>query len=607
MSTYRKIHGRSIQAVTTDPTGDVAEGQVWYNTSSDTFKSVIASKAFVSSTPYPTAIFGNMGAGTQTAALSFGGTADPSTPSSPLVLTLEYNGSGWTTGGDMSQKRRNGFGFGTQTAALGSTGYTYPYTNKTEHYNGTSWTNGGNYPVSYELGGGCGTQTAGLACGGGPAPTNASFPGLSNEYDGSSWTASPGGLNTGRAFVSTVGTQTAGLAAGGANAPGATGATNCEEYNGSTWTTVNSLNTARARTSFGSGIQTAAISYGTPGSLESYDGTNWTNEPATMGNARDTGASAGTATASLAACGSPGAFTSHVEEYNVSTNVITAAAFASGGNLPAAWYGVGASQFGTQNSGLSFAGNNPGAYTGNTASFLYNGSSWTATPSMSTARAYLSGFGTSTSAVGAGGATGPGAKVTSTEEYDGSSWTNGGALGTARSTLASAGASITSGVVFGGAEPAASNKTEEYNGSSWTAVTAMPTSTADPGGNGIQTSALMVGGNTGPATVALEYDGTNWTAGGSTSVDHKKGGVLGSSSDSAIVCGGHTAPQTAVEGYDGTAWSTRPSMATARGRMANVGTASSGFVAGGNPSATNATEEWTGETTTLNVKTLTQS
>ena len=48
MTTYRKIHGRSIQAVTTDPTESVAEGQVWYNTSSDTFKTVLVSEAWSS-------------------------------------------------------------------------------------------------------------------------------------------------------------------------------------------------------------------------------------------------------------------------------------------------------------------------------------------------------------------------------------------------------------------------------------------------------------------------------------------------------------------------------------------------------------------------------
>ena len=40
MTTYRNIHGRPIQAVTTDPTGDITEGQIWYNTTSDTFKTV---------------------------------------------------------------------------------------------------------------------------------------------------------------------------------------------------------------------------------------------------------------------------------------------------------------------------------------------------------------------------------------------------------------------------------------------------------------------------------------------------------------------------------------------------------------------------------------
>ena len=259
---------------------------------------------------------------------------------------------------------------------------------------------------------------------------------------------------------------------------------------------------------------------------ESWDGSSWTTR-ANLGTAISTGTGAGSSSDSMMSLVDLLIRQQEqTEEFIKSENVITAAAFASGGVLPASWYGVGASQFGTQDNGLSFAGNNPGgAYVGNTASFLYNGSSWSATPSMSTARAYLSGFGTATSAVGAGGATGPGAKVTSTEEFDGSSWTNGGALNTARGQLASAGASETSGVVFGGAEPSASNKTEEYDGSSWTAGNTMPTSTSDPGGNGIQTSAIMVGGNTGPATVTLEYDGTNWASGGSTAIDHKRGGV----------------------------------------------------------------------------------
>ena len=127
---------------------------------------------------------------------------------------------------------------------------------------------------------------------------------------------------------------------------------------------------------------------------------------------------------------------------------------------------------------------------------------------------------------------------------------------------------------------------------------------------GVQTSALFAGGGppTAEAKASYEYDGTNWTAGGTLANEHKAGGTLGTSKDAGIVAGGHTGSGTnAVEGYDGTAWSTRPSLATSRGRMGMSGTESAGVVFGGNPSATNSTEEWTGETSTLNVKTLTQS
>jgi len=610
MSTYRKIHGRSIQAVTTDPTGEITEGQVWYNTTSDTFKSVLLSKAFASSTPYPIAVFGNMGAGTQTAALSFGGTADPSTPSSPLTLTVEYNGSGWATGGDMSQKRRSGFGFGTQTAALGSTGYTYPETNKTEHYNGTSWTNGGNYPVSQELGGGCGTQTAGLACGGGPGPSPV---GISNEYDGSSWTASPGALNSARKGITVTGIQTAGLAASAADSPTATA---CEEYNGSTWTTVNSMNTPRATLSFGSGIQTASILYGTPGSLESYDGTNWTNEPATMGNARNSGASAGTATASLASCGSPGAFTSHVEEYNQSVNVITAAAaWASGGNLNTSRDEGASSQNGLQTAALYFGGyKTDPAYNGTEQ---YDGTSWTAKNNINTARYSGAGAGTTTAALYSGGFSNPSTRQSAVEEWDGTNWaTQPNSLSTGRNNCGGCGTQ-TAALVYGGDEPADSDKTELYDGTSWTNGGALSTARSHVmGGVGISTAAICVGGKTPGSnflTTTEEYGGSSWTSGGALVTGSENGGGAGTATD-AIIFGGSISPGSGgytgiTQGYDGTAFSTRPTMATARNYVSGTGTSTAGVAFGGNshPSYTTATEEFTGETTSLNIKDLTQS
>ena len=52
---------------------------------------------------------------------------------------------------------------------------------------------------------------------------------------------------------------------------------------------------------------------------------------------------------------------------------------------------------------------------------------------------------------------------------------------------------------------------------------------------------------------------------------------------------------------------TGPSIATGRRYLAGAGTNTSGLVFGGGPSVTQATEEFTGETTAANVKTITTS
>ena len=602
MAGYNELRGLRVKYLSADP-ANPEDGQVWYNSTTGNLRvQGIGAGAWSSSSSLGTGRYLLSGFGSQTAAVVSMGTIIPATQTN---ITEEYNGSGWSSGTSYPATGTAGGAAGTQTAGLIAGGQS-PRSSDANEYDGSSWTATGSLPTAMDNLGSCGTETQTnviMAVGRTPATGN-SGTNTSVVYNGSIFSSGPN-LNVTRMYGAHAGsgTGTAGLVFGGFIDPSPNAMTNTEEYNGSSWSNASALNVASSFCN-GFGTQTNTVTnVNTPNyqGSEQYDGTSWTALPnigiATPGAGYF--AAAGN-TGNKGFITAMGPTVDKTVEWNFSSTTITPAAWSSGGNMPASWYGVGASQFGTQNSGLSFAGNNPGAFVGNTASFLYNGSSWTATPSMSTARAYLSGFGTSTSAVGAGGATGPGAKVTSTEQFDGSSWTNGGALGTARGQLASAGASETSGVVFGGAEPAASNKTEEYDGSTWSAGNIMPTSTSDPGGNGIQTSAIMVGGNTGPATVTLEYDGTDWASGGSTIVDHKRGGVLAADNTSAIVCGGHTSPQTAVEGYDGTAWSTRPSMTTARGRAANVGTAASGFMAGGNPSATNATEEWNAETVTVN-------
>jgi hypothetical protein len=180
---------------------------------------------------------------------------------------------------------------------------------------------------------------------------------------------------------------------------------------------------------------------------------------------------------------------------------------------------------------------------------------------MGTGRRALAGFGTQTSAIAAGGEP----NSTLAEEYDGSSWTAGGALSTGRQYLAGAGASNTSGVVFGGNTPSSTAATEEYGGTSWTAGGSLGVARGQNAGCGTQTAALAFGGYDPVGTV------------------------------------GYT------EGYDGTAWSTRPSLATARYDANGFGTQELAIAAGGDPGPITTTEEFTGETSAINVKTLTQS
>ena len=51
MATYREIHGKAIKSLDTDPSATTDEGQIWYNTASDTFKSIVNKSGFTRSAP----------------------------------------------------------------------------------------------------------------------------------------------------------------------------------------------------------------------------------------------------------------------------------------------------------------------------------------------------------------------------------------------------------------------------------------------------------------------------------------------------------------------------------------------------------------------------
>ena len=390
MSTYKEIHGKAIKSVSTDLSSTNNTGQIWYNTTTNTFKSIVNFAAWSSSHPLSTGRLYGSGFGTQTEAVAAGGRI-PS-PAGGSTVTEEYNGSGWAAGGAMNQSRQYSRGAGTETAGNKLAGF--------------------------------GTQTSAIAAGGDPNST------VTEEYGGSSWT-SGGSLSTGRQYLGGVGaSNTSGVVFGG-NTPPETAVT--EEYNGSSWTAGGNLNTARGQV-MGAGIQTSALAFGgydSTGTLavtESYDGSAWPTSPVTLGTARYDAFGMGTTSAAVCAGGDPG-YKNITEEYNLSAYVLTAAAWASGGSLSN--QSAKGSSFGSTPAAVNVGGTAPpGAISGNTE--LYNGTSWTSNPnSCPVSMGYATGGGPQTAGIACSGESPPGSG-TATQFFDGSSWTGGPSRSTGR-------------------------------------------------------------------------------------------------------------------------------------------------------------------------------
>ena len=144
MATYREIHGKAIKSVTTDPTATTDEGQIWYNSGSKTFKSIVSFFGFRSGTNLPAARnYGTGGGATQSASWVAGGDAPPF-----INTTFNYNGYQWTASGNMGDARiRMALGnMGPQTAGLGVGGYSPGIVSGVEEYDGSTWTGGTSLP-----------------------------------------------------------------------------------------------------------------------------------------------------------------------------------------------------------------------------------------------------------------------------------------------------------------------------------------------------------------------------------------------------------------------------------------------------------------------------
>tara|TARA_R100001440_G_scaffold45986_1_gene65735 strand:+ start:1771 stop:3633 length:1863 start_codon:yes stop_codon:yes gene_type:complete len=620
MTTYRKIHGRAIKSVSSNLSAPSAEGQIWFNTTDNKFRSAVTLEAWSAGANTIVAKQRPGATGTQTAGLACGGFPAPPISPGAVTSTEEYNGTGWSSGGNLNTARGNTQLIGTQTAAafIGKGSPLTPYAGTTELYNGTAWTTNPNSANdAYNYRSGCGTTSAGLITGGNYPPTNRA---AGNEhFDGTSFSEG-GDLPQKQSSNGQAGTQTAAINSfGSTNNPASGNSGDADnaislEYDGSSWTAgPNGRGVVDlVGYSMGAGTQTDALFAGAPSTNScKYDGTTFTVGPALAVAQDSCGQSQGPAGAGWIAHGSPvPSVGSRTQEFNKSANVITAAAWAAGGSLNTTRRNVAGA--GIQTSALAFGGESP--KTGKTE--LYNGTSWSEVADLNTARNTLGGTGTSTAAIAFGGEV-PGGPSNATETWDGSSWTNSpNSLNTpVRSNMGFG--TTASAINMGGFYPSPTRNAtvEEWGGTSWTTVTSLPTATVNAAGFGIETAGVCAGGNVGSETGnTYEWGGSSWTTGGT--MNTARSSVTGGTgtATAGLVSGGSVPGATAlVEGYDGTSWSSRPSLGTARMSGAGLGpssTQTAGLVAGGYagpPGDTNVTEEFTGETTSLNVKDLTQS
>lgn len=304
MATYKNINGTNIPIRASDPTNPIL-GEIWYNTTSNTLKGQGYTSGTISSAPNlnrPTANVNQMG----------GSSGSPSNSNFVnggngfVTTTEEYDGSSWASANNSSTGGTNKWGFGTQTAGLISGGLPAPGVSAvttTEYYDGTNWTSGTATPVGVRGAGSGGSFTAGLYFGGHGNPT---YPVAYNGvqfFDGSAWTAQGGTINTAKANIGGNGTQTSAIKGNGEPDP----STVAETWDGTSWTTVASLNQTRANGGLSlSGDSGTAVFFagGSPAvGVEEWNGSAWATSPVSSPTAFSQGISIGNATSAVFAVG----------------------------------------------------------------------------------------------------------------------------------------------------------------------------------------------------------------------------------------------------------------------------------------------------------------
>ena len=502
------------------------------------------------------------------------------------------------------------------------------------------WSTGGYLIHGCNFGAGWGTQNAAAFA------TN----GITEEYDGTVWSANAYAMSSSRECHTGIGTQTAGLVFGGILTPGGSMSDKTETYDGSVWAQVNTMQEARKAHS-GAGTQNAGLAFGgvrVPGLVacsEEWNGTNW-SEGNDLITARCVLAGSGTQNAGLAIGGKSPSYETDTEEYNGTS-------YAAGGHLPTATACLAAA--GTQNYSIAFGGNQNPTIVATTVE--YDGTAWTSRNSLGTAVEKHNAAGD-----GSNGLSFSGGPVTrGTEEFTGGTitsasfgklvattlqggdisgitglnegsgilsssaqmasdisgsfisgfefsglvgrtsdvWSTGGALAKAigyHSQWGTQNASLVAGAASGSIAPHYFNGTQIYNGTTWnnTGHTLNQGRSSTAGTGTDSESGILIGGYFNYKQTE-EYDGTSWTEVNDI-ITERFNGMLFGNTEAAIVTGGETGINN-TESWNGTNWSAVNNLIRSAHNTAEGGTQNAGIIFGGGDGAyavDNCTDEWNG-------------
>ena len=328
MATYKEIFGTNIEVLASDPSNPV-EGQVWYNSTDNVVKGAAATSvgSWATGGSLNTGRRSMGGAGTQTAALGFGGNSNPGSPPYSIYIanTESYDGTSWTEVNDLNTARgyaARGSG-GTQTSALYFGGLVSGTpSDLTESWNGTSWTAVNTLNTArYNLSGAGADNTSSLAFGGIYPPGQ--IQALTEGWNGTSWTE-VADLNTARNNLAGFGIKTSAIATTGED-PSRVSLT--ESWNGSSWTNVADTNAERNGAGSCGADNTSGLIFGgytggptggNTGLTELWNGTSWSEEADLSGPVyyqAQTGAGTATAAISFGGEGSSNQMRTATEEW----------------------------------------------------------------------------------------------------------------------------------------------------------------------------------------------------------------------------------------------------------------------------------------------------